>query len=147
VVALVPDHEGVLAAQVVQALGAVVLVQVERDLAVGLGPEPVPAVLQCPADALEVVELAVHHDVDGLILVGDRLVAGHEIDDREPGVTEGDPAVGGHPVAAPVGAAVVERRHACAHGLGGNWGLARENRGDTAHGTTRVRGGVAVVPA
>ena len=35
-----------------QALGAIVLVQVQGDLAVGSGPEPVPALLQLLADAL-----------------------------------------------------------------------------------------------
>src|SRR4051812_18370378 len=39
VVALVPDHERVFAAQVMEAFGSVVLIQMQRDLAVGLRAE------------------------------------------------------------------------------------------------------------
>jgi hypothetical protein len=101
-----------------QALGAVVFIQMQRDLAVGLRAEAMPARLQLGADALEVVEFAVHDDVDRPIFVGDRLVAGGEIDDREPGVAECGATVGRHPVLPAVGAAVVERRRSGQHRLG-----------------------------
>jgi len=45
------EHEGVLAAEVVQALGAVLLVQVQGDLAVRAGAEAVAAALEVGADA------------------------------------------------------------------------------------------------
>jgi len=78
---LVPKDERELAAQVRQAIDAEVLVEMQRDLAVRARPEPVSGVLQLTADPFEVVELAVDDDPRRFVLVGDRLVAGGEVDD------------------------------------------------------------------
>ena len=59
---------------------------------------------------LVVVDLAVLDDVDGAVLVRDRLVAALEVDDREPARREPDAALQEHAVR--VGAAMDER---CAH--------------------------------
>ena len=96
-VALVPDRERELAAQVVQALRAEVLVQVQRDLAVRSSPEAMPLGLQAAADRLEVVELAVDDDVERLVFVGDRLIAGGQVDDAQPRVSEARTPVRGGP--------------------------------------------------
>ncbi len=65
-----------------------------------------PPPLELGAQALEVVDLAVQDHGDGLVLVEDRLAAGDEIDDAEPAVAEGGPAVGRHVQARPIGSAV-----------------------------------------
>ena len=107
---LVPQHERELAAELVEAVRPQVLVQVEGDLAVGARPQPVSRPFQLALDPLEVVELAVHDDVAPLVLVRDRLIAGHQIDDAEPGVAQSDSPVGRDPLALAVGAAVVQPR-------------------------------------
>jgi hypothetical protein len=68
---------------VVQALQPELLVQVQRNFAVGSGAQPVSPRRECPLDALEAVELAIHHDAGPLILAGDRLISSAEIDDAE----------------------------------------------------------------
>jgi hypothetical protein len=75
-VRLVPEHEGELAAQVSQAVRALLLVEMEDDLAVRARPQPMATIGERALVALVVVELAVHDDVERLVLVGDRLVAG-----------------------------------------------------------------------
>src|SRR5439155_26558764 len=85
-VPLVPEHEGELTAQVAEAVGALLLVEVEKYLAVGARTQAVAAHDELALVASVVVELTVHDDVELLILVGDRLVAGGEVDDAEPRV-------------------------------------------------------------
>ena len=140
-IAFVPDDERVLAPKMMQALGAEVLVEMQRDLAVGFRAEPMAARLELGADALEVVELAVHHDVDRPIFVRDRLVAGGEVDDRESSVAERRPMVGRHPVLLPVRPAMVERRHAGEHRLGVDRRPPRQYRGDSTHDCLAEEGG------
>ena len=53
-----------------------------------------------------VVDLTVLHDMDGSVLVGDRLVAACEIDDRQPSRGKADDGVDEHTAA--VGAAMHE---------------------------------------
>ena len=104
---VVPQGERELAPQVVQAVEAPLLVQVQRDLAVGPRPEGVAAVAQVGLDALEVVELPVHDQPQALVLVDQRLVRGrvHHAESRVP---EGDAAGGVLPGPASVGPAVGE---------------------------------------
>ena len=64
-----------VAAQRVQRLRALFLIQMQRDLAVGLCREAMAAFLEIAANALEVVELAVVDDVKPAVFVRDRLVA------------------------------------------------------------------------
>ena len=132
-VAGVPDDEGELAAQAVEALGAEVLVQVEGDLTVGLRAEAVAARLELRAQPLEVIELAVVHDHQRAVLVGDRLVARREVDDGEAGMAEPKTSVGGDPVPASIGAAMMERRGAGVHHLIADVGSWGEHGGDTTH--------------
>ncbi len=134
VVALVPYHEGVFAPEAVQALGPELLVQVEDDLAVGPRAEPVSPALQLAADALEIVELSVHDDLDGAVLVGDGLIPGGEIDDRQPGVAQRHETVIGPPVPSSVRSSMVQRGGRRPHGLRIDGVVAREHRGDSAHG-------------
>ena len=63
---------------------------------------------QLALDPLEVVELAVHDDVPPPVLVRDRLIAGHQVDDAEPGVAQPHASVGRDPVPLAVGTAVIQ---------------------------------------
>src|SRR6202011_954924 len=90
----VPEDERELAAQVPQARRTLLLVEVEHDLAVGAGAEAVPLPLEAAPDALEAVQLAVGHQLQAAVFVGDRLVAGREIDDAEAGAADAGGAAG-----------------------------------------------------
>ena len=84
------------------------LVEVDEHLGVAVGAEAVALRLELGAELAVVVELAVLDDDDAAVLVRDRLVAGLEVDDREPARGEPDGAVDVD--AARVGPAVDERR-------------------------------------
>jgi hypothetical protein len=93
-VAVVPENECKLPAQVMQAFSANLLVEVKGNLAVGAGTKTVASGLQIALDAFVVVELAVNDDVGTVVFGGDGLVAGDEIDDAEARVPESDAAIG-----------------------------------------------------
>ena len=138
---LVPEHEGVLAAQLVEAVRAQVLVEVERDLAVGAGAEPVSRPFQLALDPLEVVELAVHDDVAPPVLARDRLVARHQIDDAEPGVAQPDPPVRRDPLPPAIGAAVVQAGGCALERLRGDASVGAIDGYDATHGRWSSKSG------
>ena len=70
----VPDGNGELAIQMVQAAGAMLLVQVQDDFGVGIGREAVAAASSSAAQLHVVVDLAVEHDPQRSVLVADRLL-------------------------------------------------------------------------
>jgi len=57
------------------------------------------------------------------VLVGDRLVAGHQVDDAEPRVAESDAPVFGDPLPLAVGAAVVQAGGRSCQRLAGDAGM------------------------
>src|SRR5205807_8909878 len=69
----IPQGEGEHAAQLVDEVRAVLLVEVDDDLGVAPRGEPVPLRLEPPLELLEVVDLAVEDDLDGAVLVPERL--------------------------------------------------------------------------
>ena len=88
-VALIPDRERELAAQRVDDAGAMLLVEMEGDLAVGAGAERVAARIRSSrAETLEIVELAVGDELKPPGLVGDRLTAGLEVHDAQARMAE-----------------------------------------------------------
>ncbi len=93
----VPNGKRELTAQRMHRLGTEILVEVQRDLAVGPRAEDVTALLQPGSDLLEVVELAVGDETQRVILGGNRLIAGREIDDAQPRMAQADAAVPRHP--------------------------------------------------
>ena len=131
---LVPQHEGELAAEMVQALRAEVLVEMQGDLAVGPGAQLMSARFELALDRFIAVELAVHHDPRPAVFAGDRLVAGGQIDDAEPGVAEPGHAVRRHPVALPVRAAMMEALGRSRQGRLRDGMAAGEEGDDSAHG-------------
>jgi hypothetical protein len=58
--------------------------------------------------ALEVVKPAVDNDMNPFVLVRDRLIAGREVNDTQPRMTETDALIGGQPCALAVRTAVAK---------------------------------------
>ena len=82
------------------------LVEVDDHLGVALGREPVARADQGLAQLAVVVDLAVEDDDDRPVLVGDRLVAGREVDDAQP--LDAETRAVADEVSARVGAAVLD---------------------------------------
>ena len=91
--ARVPDRDGEHAAQALGEAVAVLLVEMEQHFGVAVRAEVMPGALELAAQLAVVVDLAVLDDVQGAVLVRDRLVARLEVDDREAPRGEGDVAV------------------------------------------------------
>ena len=86
-------------------------VTVENDFAVGLGVKVMPVRLEFGAKLAEVVDLAIAHNHQRTVGIGDRLVAPGEVDDRQAPHPDGAAPVGVRP--AIVGATVRrDRAHA-----------------------------------
>ena len=62
----------------------VFVVQVQGNLAVGLGTEPIAFAAQVVANGLETIEFAVDHQLEVAALVSDRLIAVVETDNAQP---------------------------------------------------------------
>ena len=91
VAAAVPQCEREHPVQLADAVRSELLVEVDDDLGVTVGGEAMAVRPQPAPELTEVVDLAVQHDGHGAILVVDRLVAGHEVDDPQPLDPEADP--------------------------------------------------------
>jgi hypothetical protein len=66
------------------------------------------APLQLASLAVEAIKLAIDSDMDPLVLVSDRLIAGHQVNDAQPYMTETDALVRGQPDSLAVGTTVAE---------------------------------------
>src|SRR5207245_1575959 len=84
----VPDREREHALEPGDAVGPVVLVEVDDRLAVACGLEAMAARLELRAERAVVVDLAVAHDPHRAGLVHQRLRAAGHVDDGEPAVSE-----------------------------------------------------------
>jgi len=133
VIALVPDGIRKLAAKLVDRPGTSILVQVQRDFAVGSRSEGVPAALQLAADAFEIVKLPVRDDVKPLVFVRDGLITGRQVDDAEPRVAESGAPVLIDPNALRVGSAMLKPPGRPVERLGRHSASARYCRYDAAH--------------
>jgi hypothetical protein len=132
-VALVPEHEGELAAQMAQAVRAFFFVQVKDDLAVRARAQAMTAHDELALIALVVVKLAVDDDVERLVLVRDRLVAGRQVDDAEARVSEADALVRRDPLLLAIRPAMVQCVGGARENVGRDRTGARENGDDSAH--------------
>ncbi len=113
-VALVPDRQREHPVELVDGVGALLLVQVDDRFRVALRSEPVAARDETRAQILEVVDLAVEDEPDRAVLVGHRLArVRRQIDDAQPPEAEPGPAAGRDVHAVAVGAAM---EHAIPHG-------------------------------
>jgi hypothetical protein len=104
------DHrDRELASQVLGERVAVLLVEVREDLGVAAAVEPMPSQLELRTDLVVVVELAVLRSPDGLVLIGERLVAARQVDDAQSTRAKGvarphlQPAVVGSPMLHRIG--------------------------------------------
>ena len=100
----IPEREAVHAVERVREVIAVLLVGVDDDLGVAASAEAMPGALEPRSELAKVVDLAVADDPDALVLVGDRLMAAGEVDDRQAAHAEQHLAV--QVVAVIVGAAM-----------------------------------------
>ena len=107
------------------------LVEVDEHFRVAVCAEAMSLPLQLGAELPVVVDLAVLDDVDRPVLVGDRLVARLEVDDRQPAGGEGGGAVDEETVA--VGPAVDERRTHAGEPLGVGGPVCADDPADPAH--------------
>src|SRR5262245_58120550 len=89
---LVPDRDGKHPPQALEASGPFLLIEVDDRLGIRHRPEDVSLPLQLSSQLLKVVDLAVEYATDGAILVEYRLIASHEVDDREPAIAQRDEA-------------------------------------------------------
>jgi hypothetical protein len=60
----------------------------QRNLTVRARPEQMSALLQLASLPLEVIKLAVDNDMNPVVLVRDRLIAGREVNDAQPRMAE-----------------------------------------------------------
>src|SRR5439155_19167663 len=79
----VPNGKGKHATQVLYAIPAVFFIEMQNRLSVALGAITMAARLQVRSELLMVVDFAVVNDPEVFVFVGDRLVAGGNIDDAE----------------------------------------------------------------
>ena len=100
----VPEREGEHALEALEAGGPLLLVGVEDHLGVRPRREEVSPSPQVVAQLAGVVDLPVRHQPHGAVLVRQRLLARHQIDDAEASRREPDAAV--HPDAVLVRSAV-----------------------------------------
>ncbi len=119
------------------------LVEMDEDLGVRVRRETVAAALQLTAQLAVVVDLAVLDDGDAAVLVGDRLVAVLEVDDRESPHRQRNPALVEETIA--VRSAMVEPRVHRPDRLdvGNRTPLSRGHSADAAHGGSLIRAGAA----
>jgi hypothetical protein len=105
----VPKQESKHPSKISHRLWAPLLVEMNDHLGVGPRGESMAVGLKVGPESLEVVDLAVQNDGDGLVLVVDRLSTGDEVDDAEPAMAEGAATVRGHVEARSVRAAMGDR--------------------------------------
>ena len=84
----VPDPQGEHAVEVASEVGTMLLVQVDEALGVAFGPEDVASRLEPGSQLGVVIKLAVIGNPDGAVLVGHRLRAAVDVDDRQPTMPE-----------------------------------------------------------
>src|SRR5262249_14249776 len=82
------------AAQPFDEAFAFFLIQMDKHLGIAVGSETMPLGLEIGTERLEVVDLAVEDDLDGAVLVADRLIASGQVDDRQATVDETDSRLG-----------------------------------------------------
>ena len=117
VLLLVPDDEGVHAAQAIEYGLAPLLVAVQEALGVGSTVELIALGLELGAKLLEVVDLAVEDDNDAAVLIGHGLSAGlGQVEDRQAAEAQGNAAV--DKLAAHVGTTMDDAVHHLGEHLG-----------------------------
>src|SRR5213594_3486271 len=132
----VPQRDREHPAQSGDAVRAHLLVEVDDGLRITPRPKAMPAGDQVAPQVMVIVDLPIEDDLNGAILVGDRLLPAGDVDDRQPAHAERH--LGGDEVAAVVRAAVDNRVAHRAHGAAGLLvpELPSREAGDAAHRAT-----------
>ena len=89
----VEHGEGEHPVQMLDAAFTPLLIGPQEDFGVRSGAEPIPEIGQLPAQLRMVVDLAVEDDPRGGIVIGQRLMATLDVDDREPSHRQADAAL------------------------------------------------------
>jgi len=133
----VPDGEGELAVEPLDAAVAPLLVGVDDDLGVAAGAEDVAEALELGGQLGVVEDLAVEDDPVAAVLGAERLLAAGQVDDGQPGMAEERVLVA--PGAELVGPAVPQGAdHALGQALGQVERAGQAHRAtDAAHGKDR----------
>ena len=92
--ALVPERESEHAPKMLDTVVSMLLVEVENHLAIAARLEDVPSVTQLIAQLHVVVDLAVRDEDQRVVLVGQRLRTGREVDDAQPPYRQCDALAG-----------------------------------------------------
>src|SRR5439155_692242 len=103
----VPQSDREHPAQSGDAVCAHLLVEMDDGLGITPRPKAMPAGDQVAPQVMVIVDLPIEDDLNGAILVGDRLLPAGDVDDRQPAHAERH--LGGDEVAAVVRAAVDDR--------------------------------------
>lgn len=107
----IPDCKGPLSVEVMDALFALVLVQMKDDFSVGGSCEAVTALFESVSQFEVVEDLAIEGDGESSVTAGHRLMATDNVDDTEARMAEADMAIGED--SAIIGSTVSDR---CDHG-------------------------------
>ncbi len=101
----VPNGEGKHPAELLDALGTLVLVQMNNDFRVGLRAKYVAPLDQPLPKLVEVVNLAIEHNPDRIVLIREGLASRAQVNDGEPTMSQTDVSldVMPVPVRTPVG--------------------------------------------
>jgi hypothetical protein len=106
------QRKGEFTAEVINEVFPIFFIQVNDDLGIRVRGEPMSTTFEISADVSEAVNLAVQGDPDGLVFVGDGLVAIRNINNGQPEVDERYGALGSDVEAPTVGPSMGEdRRH------------------------------------
>src|SRR5580658_4095736 len=104
----IPNYDGKLAAQPVQAVSAEIFIKVKGDFTVGARLQMMPGLFKLLLYAFVIVELAVYDDLPGAVLVRDGLIAGGQVDDAQACVPETYLSVRRYPIALAVRASMTK---------------------------------------
>src|SRR5437899_751367 len=92
-IARIPDSERKHAAQFIDAVLAEVFVEMDNRFCVTVRPEFVALRLQAVTEFGKIINLAVEHDPDRVVLVGHRLAAAFHVENAQATMRQPDAAV------------------------------------------------------
>ena len=91
-----------------QALDAKILIQVQRDFAIGPSTQTMPALFKFSLDRFMPVEFAVHDDASTLILASDRLISSCKVNNAKSRMAQSNSLILCDPVPLRIGTSVIE---------------------------------------
>src|SRR5260370_20577297 len=116
---------------------AKLLIHVQGDLAIRTRSKVMSAILQLAPLPFKIIELPVNDDVNALILVSNRLIAGRQVDNTQPRVAQPNALIWRQPGSLAVRTAMIERFRGACERLGRDRFIARKKCRYTAHKNSR----------